>query len=147
MQWLSNAAFHRLVVPCRELTRGRLMVALSAGTIGGVFPVPMLTSLVTLIICRVLRCRPLEATLATSINLLLTPLELLLVVPFASVAAAVVGGDTRKFSATALYQSTELGFVGFVRNSATVLIYSCICWMSFAFPLLYLIRSLQKSFG
>ncbi|RNF09439.1 hypothetical protein TraAM80_02149 [Trypanosoma rangeli] len=147
MGWLRDAVFHRLVVPCRELTLKRLMIALSAGTIGGVFPVPMLTSVATLIICRVLQCSTLEATLATSVNLLLTPLELFLVVPFASVTASVVGIDTNQFTAAALYQSTELGFTHFMRNSATLLIYSCICWMGFGFPLLYIIHSLQSRWG
>ncbi|EAN94247.1 hypothetical protein, conserved [Trypanosoma cruzi] len=144
MRPIKDAFFHRLVVPCRDLNFSCLMVALSAGVIGGVFPVPLLTSIATLIICRVLRCRALEATLATTVNLLLAPLELFLVVPFACMAAFVLGGDTRQFTTAAIYHSAKLGFFDFLQMSASLLMYSCLCWMALAIPLLYFIRGLQN---
>ncbi|EAN96566.1 hypothetical protein, conserved [Trypanosoma cruzi] len=144
MRPIKDAFFHRLVVPCRDLNFSCLMVALSAGIIGGVFPVPLLTSIVTLIICRVLRCRALEATLATTVNLLLAPLELFLVVPFACMAAFVLGGDTSQFTTAAIYHSAKLGFFDFLQTSFSLLMYSCLCWMALAVPLLYFIRGLQN---
>ncbi|KAH9598681.1 hypothetical protein LSM04_009201 [Trypanosoma melophagium] len=142
MRRLQDAVHRRIVVPFQQLNARKLTISATAGILGGIFPVPMFTSIVTLIFCRMFHCCALQIALATAINFLVTPLEVLLIVPFACATAAVIGSDTSKFTVASLYQSMNLGFIDFFFASASLLIHSFLSWCFFTIPVFYIVRGL-----
>ncbi|ORC87672.1 uncharacterized protein TM35_000212780 [Trypanosoma theileri] len=142
MRRLRDAAHRGIVVPFQQLNARKLILAATAGILGGIFPVPMFTSIVTLIFCRMLHCCALQIALATAINFLVTPLEVLLIVPFACATATVLGSDASRFTVASLYNSMNLGLIDFFFTSSSLLIHSFLSWCFFAIPLLYIVRSL-----
>lgn len=73
----------KLITPLSQLTMVEALWMVSVGVLGGVFPVPALTTGATLVLCTLCRIPLAQTSLAGTINLILTPIQFVLIIPFA----------------------------------------------------------------
>lgn len=85
MEWLQE----NLLQPLRDLTLAQCLWALSVGVLGGLMPIPMLTTLATLALAKLCRLPWTHIAISSTINFLLTPVQLLFIIPFAQLGRVV----------------------------------------------------------
>ncbi len=125
LNWLNKS----LIRPLQLMTWRQRGMAIIVGLVGGLFPVPMVTSLVCAIVCLFLRLSAPQAAVATVMNLLLTPLQIILIPGFASLAAFVTGADASDFTLTAIYHAKEGGLLAVLTSATSLLLHAVGSWL------------------
>ena len=102
------------------------------GALGGLFPVPAATTVVTLFLCYVLQQSALQITVASAVNLVATPVELACVPKFAVLGAMIVQRDASSFTAAMIATSMQKGLLFFVTNLTELLLFAVLGWFVLA---------------
>lgn len=121
--WLNN----NVVVPMRGLTWAQRLDTLVVGVLGGLFPIPVLTTVATVALCWVLKLTAVQIAVSGAINIAVTPLELLLIPSFStlgSFACPWVGSGP--VDVTAL---VSLGFSAAIQQAPNVFLSAAIGWV------------------
>nr|CCC48822.1 conserved hypothetical protein [Trypanosoma vivax Y486] len=137
---LQHVLVHRVLNPCRTLSARQLLFSITVGMLGGIFPIPLFTSVVTTLMCRQLNLNVSQSLLAITVNLLVFPLEVLLITPFAQLTAHVTRANTTQLTMAAYYDSMSKGGVQFVQFSIKLFLHSCFCWLAFTLVVICLMR-------
>ncbi|KAG5476322.1 hypothetical protein LSCM1_04024 [Leishmania martiniquensis] len=143
-QCASQALRERLLVPLSQLTGAELMVALSIGVLGGIFPIPLVTSLATLAIGCYAQCTTTQLVLGSTVNLFCTPVQFLLLPSFACLLGTLAQVDVAAFTASALQNSLKAGYATFLSSCARMLFCATIGWFLVTAPLIIALRFVQQ---
>jgi hypothetical protein len=124
--------------PLRRMTPNERLLCVATGFVGGMFPLPMVTTVVTLAIIATLPfvIPPHLASLptagkavATAINLLLAPLDILAVPYLAQLAALFSGADATRFTPSFLAGLMAEGLVPLLSGAASLLGHAVAAWL------------------
>lgn len=127
---LSDVVQQRIVKPFAALSYQERLFCAFVGLLGGCFPVPALTTIVTAFLCRLLRLSAPQVAAAMVVNLLSTPLELLLIPYLARATAWVLQTDASTFTAEFLAQSLQHGGVWqLLEVASSMLLHAVIGWI------------------
>ncbi|GET89377.1 hypothetical protein, conserved [Leishmania tarentolae] len=143
-EYMSHAFRERVVVPLSHLTWREVVVAVSVGILGGIFPVPFVTPFITLLVGYYIRCTTTEVVLASTINLFCTPLQLALLPSLARLAGFLLQADVETFTAHALHESLKVGKTVFLSSCGRMMLYATVGWLFVAIPTVIVLRSLQQ---
>lgn len=143
-QRLTQAVRERLLIPLRQLSGLEIAVAVAIGIIGGVFPVPLVTSLVTLFVGWCLRCSAAELVVGSSVNLFCTPLQFALLPSFARLTGTLRGEDTTAYTAAALRAALSAGYVAFLQSCGRMIVYATLAWCFVFLPVVFVLRHVQR---
>ncbi|KAI5685413.1 hypothetical_protein [Leishmania braziliensis MHOM/BR/75/M2904] len=146
-QCTTQALRERLLMPLRQLTWAEVLVAVSVGVLGGTFPVPLVTSLVTLIIGYYVRCTTAELVLGSTANLFCTPLQFALLPSFARFVGSLTEEDVTAFTAHALQESLRVGYATFLSSCGRMIFYATIGWFLVSTPIVLVLRFAQQCIG
>ncbi|KPI85891.1 hypothetical protein ABL78_5023 [Leptomonas seymouri] len=134
----------RLLNPLRQLTGIEIFVAVAVGVVGGVFPVPLITSLVTLISGWYIHCSAAELVVGSTVNLLCTPLQFAFLPSFARLSGTISQADTSAFTATALMEALTKGYAVLIASCARMIAYAVFGWLLVCIPVIFVLRALQR---
>lgn len=140
----SQAVRERLLIPLRQLTALEIAVAIAIGVVGGVFPVPLVTSFITLLTGWCVRCSAAELVVGSTVNLFCTPLQIALLPSFARLAGSLTREDTTAFTAAALKEAIGKGIGVFLRSCGWMIAYATLAWCIIFIPLIFALRALQR---
>lgn len=115
--------------PWRRLHTAEKLLALIVGVLGGVFPIPALTTIATLALASLLALNAPQTGVATAINLALTPVAIGMIPVFAHLAAFFSGADTTTFSAEFLMAAAAESLTHLLAVAASVLIHATVAWV------------------
>lgn len=119
----------KVVKPFTSLTVAECCLSAFVGLLGGCFPIPALTTIVTAFLCRLFDFSTAQVAAAMVVNMLSTPLELMLIPVFATTAAAVIGSDASTFTSEFLMQTLSSGGVMQLFEVASALLaHAVIAW-------------------
>lgn len=124
MQWVQ----HKLVDPLAQLPLSERVTAVAVGIIGGMFPIPALTTVATVGMAKVISISAPQFMVACAVNLLVTPLEVAMIPFFAVGGAAMMGADSTNFTAAHLLAAMENGLSALLRDALAMLIHAALCW-------------------
>ncbi|KPA86716.1 hypothetical protein ABB37_00805 [Leptomonas pyrrhocoris] len=140
----SQALRERLLIPLRQLTGIEIFVAVAIGVVGGLFPVPLLTSLVTLLAGWYVHCNAAQLVFGSTVNLFCTPLQLALLPSFARLMGAITQGETSTFTAYALKEALAKGYASFLSSCGWMIAYAVVGWFLVFIPVVLVLRALQR---
>lgn len=143
-QRLAQALNERLVLPLRQLSGLEVSVAVAIGVIGGVFPVPLVTSIVTLAVGWYVQCNAAEFVVGSTVNFFCTPIQLALLPSFARLMGAILQKETSTFTAYALKEAIAKGYASFLSSCIRMVAYATIAWFLVCIPVIIVLRSVQK---
>jgi hypothetical protein len=123
-EWLNT----KIVRPLRQMTWYERACVLVVGVLGGLFPVPALTTLVTLALAPLFSLNAAQVAVASAINLMLTGVEIAMIPTFATVGALLLGGDSSLFTLSMIQDSLKEGIMMLLRNASHMLMYACVAW-------------------
>jgi hypothetical protein len=118
----------KIVRPLQAMSRWEQIATLVVGILGGLFPVPALTSLITLALCAMLRFAPAQSGVATALNLSLAVAELALIPVFAQIGAVMTGVDSDNFTGAVIVASMQEGIGALLTNASSMLAHACLSW-------------------
>ena len=144
MEALMNLLKGKIIQPLvssfkRGLSPHTLSLSLSFAIVCSLFPVPLTTTLVCFIFVTLLS---LNGPLCYVINLLLTPLQLFMIVPFLRFGEAMVGEEPLPLSPSELSARFSASFLSALSDFGYGLTLACLGWAAFslmAVPFLYLL--------
>jgi hypothetical protein len=114
--------------PLLQMTAHQRVGAATAGVLGGLFPVPCVTTVVTLGLARAACLSAPQSAVALAINLAATPLEILLIPTLAKIGSVVTGADGSSFTADALLLQMNEGIIPLITNCASFLVHAVLAW-------------------
>ncbi|EPY28751.1 hypothetical protein STCU_04899 [Strigomonas culicis] len=126
----------RLIEPLKQMTLFESMCAVLVGFISGVFPVPLTTALILLLLGRILALSSVQLVVATTVNVLSSPLQIVMIPLYAQWMTVLLRGDASLYTATALYSALEKGYINFFLSSASFLSRSAAMWMLLSAPVI-----------
>eukprot|EP00759_Apiculatamorpha_spiralis_P013905 PhF_6_TR20634/c0_g1_i1/m.29729 len=106
-----------------------LLEALSAvivGTLGGIFPIPGITTAVTLFLANICSHNKAQLAIATSLNFLLTPVDLYMIPVFANWSGSVFGAEV--YSASMLTKWLSEGVMALLSQGGGMVMYAILSW-------------------
>lgn len=115
------------------------------GAIGGIFPIPAVTTIVTVLLCTGLRLSAAQTAVATAINLACTPLQLALLPSLGWIAASVAGTDASTFTAENIGISMREGLMPFLSSMALLLVHAVASWICIAITVVLVTLTLRTS--
>jgi uncharacterized protein (DUF2062 family) len=126
-----------------------IALSLSCGIVGGIFPIPLTTALICFIFIYLFQ---LNVAICQVVNLLVTPLQFILIVPFLRLGEALLlVNEPFPLSAEELSQHFSQSITGALSKFGEALLISCFGWAvsaAFAIPLIYfMIYLILKVFG
>jgi len=81
----------KIIQPLAEMPPFQKVLVVTVGTLGGIVPIPAVTSAVTVGLGAVTRLSPQGIAVSTALNLALTPMQFVFFVPFAQLGKAMLG--------------------------------------------------------
>ncbi|KAG5501779.1 hypothetical protein JKF63_04048 [Porcisia hertigi] len=144
LQKVSQALRERLLVPLRLLTLGEVLIAASIGLLGGVFPVPLVTAMVTLLVGFYIQCTSPQLILGSTTNFFCTPLQFALIPRFARLVGLFIETDVSDFTGYALQRSLNDGYTALVYSCGRMLLYATMGWFIVAVPATVVLNFAQK---
>ena len=122
-----------VVTPLRQMPPTDRLMCLSVGVVGGMFPVPFLTTVVTFALIAALRLtgarlQPAAVAVATAVNLLVAPADVAAIPLFARAAAALTGADASSFTAEFLMAKMGEGLMPLLQGAAAMLLHAILAW-------------------
>ena len=128
------------------MTLREQVLCVLVGVLGGVFPIPMLTTLVTLGLARLAALGTVELAVAASINFVMTPLELVLIPLLVQIGGSIVPSSlVGKANAEVLIfdlSSTESTWAVAGQALCDLLVLACVPWAIISGLLLVVASSL-----
>lgn len=135
----------KIVQPAKQLTRGEVIVAVIAGLIGGIFPVPLVTTVASLLFARSMCLIAPQVMLAFSVNMCCTPLQIILIPVFARATALLLREDTSPYTAVALRRALGLSLSEVLSTCAKMLLYATLSWTILLVPVWLACRTIQAT--
>ena len=124
-----------VVTPLRQMRPSERLLCLAVGVVGGMFPVPMLTSVVTWLIAGLFallgpatKLSPAALAVATAVNLLIAPVDIAAIPTLAQWGALVTGADARDFTAEFLMAKMAEGARPLLMGAANMFLSACLAW-------------------
>jgi Na+/phosphate symporter len=142
-QRASQALRERLIL-LRQLTVLEVFVAVAIGVVGGLFPVPLVTSFVTLISGWYVQCNAAELVVGSTVNLFCTPLQFALIPYLARMMGAIMQEDTSTFTARALREAVGKGYIMFLKTCGWMIAYATLAWFFVFIPVILVLRAIQR---
>jgi len=102
-----------------------LAMSFAFGITGGLFPIPGITTLVCLVFIYLFSLNPIATQ---TINLLLTPLNLLLVFPLIKLGDFLLRSNTLTLSSTEMSRKLQEDLLGFITTFWRALIHGVFAW-------------------
>lgn len=143
MQFVSTFVKERLA-PITRLKPLDLVSVVLVGILGGIMPFPMLTTPATVLVGHLGGLSKTEVLLSSTINLLCTPLQLMMMPVWGRGLANVLGQDTSHFTITYLQGALANGVGPFVTAYWDVLLYGMISWIFVAIVASGIVRGLKS---
>lgn len=131
------------VQPIKQLTPYELLVAIALGAIGGLFPIPMTTTIITVALCKWIPCSVPQVLFATALSFICVPFQFAMVPVFARAFAVAVRIDSSAYTVASIRSSMGKGILATVRSSAGMFACSVAMWLIAATPTVLFCRSLQ----
>ena len=128
MQRITDWSRRKVIRPLQAMSRWEQVATLVVGVLGGLLPIPALTTLVTLALCGMLRFNAAQSGVATAINLALTAVELAAIPVFAQLGAVVTGVDADSFTAAVIIASMREGVASLLTNASSMIAHACLTW-------------------
>lgn len=122
--WLQQ----KVAQPLRDMTPLQRTECLALGILGGLFPIPGVTTPVTMMLCAAMGCTKSQIAVATAINLMLTAAQIPMIPWFATVAAMFSGYPAEQFSVAVIVDTMSAGVVGVLRAAFVMLVHACVSW-------------------
>ena len=132
MQRVKNWWRNKLALPWSKLGLVEKVFAVLVGLVGGLFPIPALTTAVTLALVSAFKMNAAQAGVATAINLMVTPLEFILIPPLAQMAAPLTGADGSNFTASFLSDALALGVMNLLTAGGSMVLHAVASWFVFS---------------
>ena len=121
----------------QPLEPGLLSLSLVVGFFGGIFPIPGVTTGIVLALCALLRACGISThvPIATAINLLVTVLDLMLIVPFIYLGCDITVTARPPLTPQQLQDSFKtLGMVATIQKFGSAIALGCFGWLCVAVP-------------
>ena len=132
MQAVSDWFDAKLRRPLAAMSSAERFLVVLVGVVGGIFPLPALTTIATLLLSVVLKFGSAQSAVAAVVNLLVTPIEFVLIPTFAKLGCCFTGEDATKFTIQVIQAAAAEGVVSLVKNASSMLIHACLAWMVLA---------------
>ena len=120
---------NRFVRNLMDLSLLQRLIAVIVGILGGLFPVPSITTLVTVFLAKTMGCNPEQIAISTSINLILTPVDIYCVPKFATLTSTALGYGTVYTAAMFLEYMSE-GIVHLVTAGGAMIVMALVSWVT-----------------
>jgi hypothetical protein len=133
--------FHEYVItPAIDLEAEEFSLSVSIGLWGGVFPVPAVTTFVTMLLVAFLRLSVPQKALAFTFNMLATPLQLLSMPSFIIMSNYIFRSATcEPIALLSRFNDPEVSLYTAVVNSSACLCAGAVVWALLGVPVVYLI--------
>jgi hypothetical protein len=138
LEWLKKDVYH----PLLEMNHSQRTAAAAVGVVGGIFPVPALTTFATLLVVRLADLHTAQSAVAVAINIAVAPLQIALIPSFASAGSLITGADGSLFTSEALLRHMGEGLVSFAHNGASLLVHATLAWVLLVCVTLFVLRFL-----
>lgn len=129
-----------VIAPASELEANEVSLSVSIGLWGGVFPVPAVTTFVTMLLVALLRVSVTQKALAFTFNMLATPLQLL------SMPSFILMGNYLFREATcdpmtllSTFNDPKVSIFTALANSSACLCAGAVVWAILGVPVVYLL--------
>jgi hypothetical protein len=140
-QWFDQ----NLKGPFLRLSNHQRLAACAVGVVGGMFPIPMVTTLVTMALAFIMSLTKLQITVSVAVNLLCAPVDVMFIPTQARFAAWFTGASSESFTASALMAAMQEGIVAMLSTSASMLVHAVIGWSVFFLWILLAVRLTKPS--
>lgn len=137
----------KVTEPLRSLSLRELLIAIIIGLLGGIFPVPLITTAVTLLLGHYISCSFPQKVFGTTVNMFCTPLQLALLPPLARLTGTLMQRDISAFSSSALRVALKGGYISFASSCGLMILYATVSWFLIAIPITFAIRAAQQMVG
>ena len=128
MERVKNWYKHKLVQPWKRLTAMEKVFCLVVGVLGGMFPVPGVTTFVGLVISKLLALSAPQIAVSSAVNLVLAPVQLMAIPFLAQFAAVFTGADASTFTATFLAGAAADGMGVLLSSAGSMLLHAICLW-------------------
>ena len=115
----------------------KLISSISVGTVSGLFPLIGLTSVVCFFLTI---ARKQNAVIAQTINWLLTPVQLLLIIPFMRLGATLLMREPIKITLKEIINAFSEGVLHGFATVGILHVYAILSWAIIAIPLLIIVQ-------
>ena len=112
------------------LSAHEMSLAVTAGVLGGIWPVPMTSFIGCLLLQAVFRLRPALGAIIQTINCIMTPVELALVSSFVYYGEYYLGA-AEHFDTSSLVSALQVDLFGTLRSASGSLVYGILAWFAF----------------
>lgn len=112
------------------------------GVLGGLFPVPMVTTAVTLGLSALFGFRAPQIAIATTMNFVVTPAEIAIIPTLARTAALLTGADTTNFTASFILEALNVSLWQLLTVASSVLLHAVVGWAMLAVVVLLPVKPL-----
>lgn len=125
VEWWRRDVYH----PLLQMSHSKRAAAASVGVVGGVFPIPALTTFATLFIVRLAALNAAQSAVAVAINIAASPLQIAFIPYFATAGSLITGTDASAFTSEAILRNMGEGLLSFAQSSASLLIHATLAWL------------------
>lgn len=130
-----KAWFSRFWRQLMDLSLTDRIVAVVVGIVGGIFPMPSITTLVTLFLARLMSCTPPQIALSTSVNLVLAPVDIYLLPKFATLTSVAMGYEVT-YTGPMLLEMINQGVLHLITAGGTMILMAIVSWVFIAMGIL-----------
>lgn len=127
MQQVRHWTRQKITRPLAAMSAWDRATCLLVGVLGGLFPVPMVTTAVTVALCAMLGLSAVQSGVATAVNFALTPAQLFMIPVFANLCAVVLR-QPADFTVETVKSKLNEGFAAIVTNAASMLVFASVTW-------------------
>lgn len=129
----------------RELQFLEVVSVVLVGLLGGVLPIPGIALAATLLMCRVSAMSAAQVALSTTVNLLASPLQVVMMPIWGRALASLMGSDTSQFTLSYVKSAMAKGFIPLLTVCWEILLFGVVSWCIAAVIVLLIVHVLQKS--
>lgn len=142
---VSDFVQQRLVEPMRDLQAVEVTAAIFIGVLSGVLPLPGAGLPVMFFLCRLCSFVKAQYALTSSVNLLSSPLQIILLPFWGRGVAGVLGKDTSAFTATRIKNAMSEGILSFLSVCSDVILYGLLAWCCAAVAMVALVLVMSRN--
>ena len=128
-----------VITPAKELSSEEISLSVSVGLWGGVFPVPAVTTFITLVLVGILQLSVTQKALALTFNMLATPLQILNMPTFILLGSSFFNmSNCEPLTLLSTFKDPNVGFFSTLMNSSACLSAGVVAWAVLGVPMVYL---------
>jgi hypothetical protein len=127
------------------MTAAERLCCLLVGLLGGMFPVPMLTTVVTAFLSKFTSLPGPQMAVAMTINVVIAPVELVAIPPLARFGALLTGANASQFTAAFLLAAIDQGPRELFYAAQGMLLHAILTWALFAVVGLVIVRLISSA--